>query len=109
MGIPYVPPPAIVEVVELNHVYDDEGRRVFSQVILWDWCARDSSHHVRDWAYVDKPPYAKVSGNTAYVPSGRGVQVIKGRAVRETWSQYDREAMDRAEVPERLRNRVIKR
>lgn len=121
MAIPYVPPPAVVEIVEHNHVYDDDGRLIWSQVIFWDWEPRDSQYHARDFVFTDREPRASVSpdgrgGAMVWVPSnhdeyGGGVQMIRGRVYRETWTQTDREAADRFAFPEwrERRGRVVRR
>ena len=38
-----------VDLVEINHFFDEQGRLVFDQVIFYDWCPEDSRYQVRDW------------------------------------------------------------
>lgn len=111
MAIPYLPPPAAVvtvDIVEVNHFYNDEGRPVWCQAIFWEWEPVDSEYHARDWVFVDQKPFADVKrrpdgGAVVYVPSevpgGQVVREIRGRLYRESWTQFDREAADRYRSP----------
>src|SRR5690606_33133755 len=38
-----------VDVLELNRVYDDQGRPILTQMIFWDWRQRDARLHVVAW------------------------------------------------------------
>lgn len=38
-----------VDLVEINHFYDDQGRLVFDQVIYYDWHTAQGRYQVRDW------------------------------------------------------------
>ena len=41
-----------VDLIELNHFYDEQGRLVFDQVIFYDWSAADARYNVRAWRLV---------------------------------------------------------
>src|SRR5580765_6538688 len=44
-----------VDMMEVNHFYDEHGRLVFDQVIFYDWSAADSHYHVRAWRLLKNP------------------------------------------------------
>ena len=44
-----------VDLIEVNHFYDEYGRLVFDQVIFYDWSADDSRYMVRAWRLVKNP------------------------------------------------------
>lgn len=41
-----------VDLIELNHFVDDEGREVFRQVIFYDWSDEHHRFHVRAWRLI---------------------------------------------------------
>ena len=44
-----------VDLIELNHFYDEHGKHVFDQIIFYDWSPDDSRYHVRAWRLLKKP------------------------------------------------------
>ena len=38
-----------VDLIEVNHFYDEKGRLVFDQIIFYDWSATRSRYNIRDW------------------------------------------------------------
>ena len=44
-----------VDLIELNHFYDEHGRLVFDQVIFYDWSKDDARYMVRAWRLVKNP------------------------------------------------------
>ena len=45
-----------VDLIELNHFYDEQGKLVFDQVIFYDWCNEQCRYNVRAWRLLKKPP-----------------------------------------------------
>ena len=41
-----------VDRIELNHLYDGDGRLVLDQVIFWEWSRSDCRFHVVDWRLI---------------------------------------------------------
>jgi hypothetical protein len=41
-----------VDLVELNHYYDDQGRVVFRQLIFYEWCSASGRFNIRDFCLV---------------------------------------------------------
>lgn len=90
------------DVLEINHVYDDQARPVLVQVMGWRQCV--DGLHCQWWVRCD-PHYLPVLDDqrVSMWIYGRSIfgsadQLIRVEApsFRETWTQWDREAIDRA-------------
>ncbi len=94
------PPTATVDLVEMNHCYDDSNRLRFVQVIYWD------DGHVREWHMIDviETVYSHQCGFKVIRKIGGRIQVVWGRAGKTTWTHADPEEQDRQWVP--VQNRV---
>ena len=59
VALAIAPQPAVLEdrvdVVELNHFYDGEGRLVLDQLVFYDFCQATCRHQVRAWRLVKRP------------------------------------------------------
>ena len=83
-----------VDLIELNHYYDDQGRHSYDQVILYEWSHDYSRYHVISWYLVEKNrsrlPF-KEAGTTNYVVrwydrDAKMKRVVRSGMFRETWS-----------------------
>ena len=97
-----------VDMIELNHFVDEEGREVFRQVIFYDWSDAHQRFHVRAWRLVKKP---------AQLPQRRWdpamfqctwhdeglLRQVWAPTMRETWTQRDPERVNREFLPENQR------
>lgn len=112
--------PDDVDVIELNHFYDEHGKPVFSQFIFWDWDHKHATHVVRAWIMAETTKDAAgkivVKGNVPVLrsrpkPTTDGWELVFadrahwsvyrrviGRSFRETWTQYDPELANRSIV-----------
>ena len=94
-----------VDMIELNHFVDEEGREVFQQVIFYDWSTEHKRFHVRAWRLVKKPsqvpkrrwdpPMYQCTWNDERV-----LRQVWAPSMRETWSQQDPERVNRTLLPE---------
>lgn len=96
------------DVIELNHYYDSRGRRLFSQLIFWEWRREEKLHRVFAYRVVAVPrevaPQRLPNGD--YVLLFRDDELlrrIRSPIWRETWLQYDPEQLDRDRRPCRRR------
>jgi len=94
----------VVDVIEVNHVYDDDGRPVFTQQIFWVWSERESRYHVRAWRMVKEaaqlPRRDHVHGGyVAQWLDGQTLRAVHALSIRETWTQYDVEMLERETLP----------
>lgn len=88
------------DVVEINHFYDDNGRLVFDQLIYWDWSEEDNRYQVRAWRLLKCEFQRPVrdwerGGFTAIWFDGERLRVVRHLSLRETWTQFDPELIER--------------
>ena len=104
-----------VDLIEVNHFYDEQGRLVFDQVIFYDWSAGDARYMVRAWRLVKNPNQLpqrdwKSGGYIAlWQDSGQGGEVLRhvhSTSIRETWTQYDPELVEREYLPKERRKEL---
>jgi hypothetical protein len=98
-----------VDLIEINHVYNDLGQPVFDQLIFWEWCQRSARWQVRAWrmakgAGIDRavPLPERDWQRGGYVLLWRDwdrLRIVRAAAVRETWTQYDPEMVEREVWP----------
>lgn len=97
-----------VDVMEVNHCFNDAGVHQYDQVIFWDWSSENSRYQVRAWRLVkqaDSLPYRSAERDE-YVCMWRDRDLfreVRAPVMRETWTCYDPEAIDRETLPETKR------
>ena len=92
-----------VDLIEINHFYDDQGRLVFDQVIYFDWSPEHSRYQVRDWRLLKALGQVPLRDwrDGGYVSEWEdfkqrnGLRRVRAKSVRETWTQYDPELVER--------------
>ena len=103
-----------VDLVELNHFHDDQGRPVFDQIIFYDWSAAEGRYQVRDWRLlksIDQIPLHN-SRDREFVAVWNDFKAqdtlrsTKAKMVRETWTQYDPELVEREYLAENKRRKL---
>ena len=100
-----------VDLIEVNHFYDEQGRLVFDQVIFYDWAPRDSRYMVRAWRLVKSPSQLpkqdfREGGYTAVWHDGDILRHVRAESKRETWTQYDPELVEREFLPKERRKEL---
>jgi hypothetical protein len=94
-----------VDLVELNHFVDDDGREVFRQVIFYDWSKTHHRFHVRAWRLIKNDSQIPVRRwnppryQCTWHDDGLLRQVWTPQ-LRETWTQQDPERVNRGLLPE---------
>lgn len=93
-----------VDIIEVNHFYDQNGRLVFDQVIFWQWHEYEGRYHVRAWRLLKRPSQLPVrdwkqGGYVATWYDGDVLRQVRSVWVRETFSQYDPELAEREFLP----------
>jgi hypothetical protein len=97
-----------VDVMEVNHCFNDAGVHQYDQVIFWDWSSEHSRYQVRAWRLVkqsDSLPYRSAERDE-FVCMWRDRDLfreVRAPLMRETWTCYDPEAIDRETLPETKR------
>ena len=97
-----------VDLIEVNHYYDSQGRLIFDQVIFYQWSQVDARFHVTAWRLLKSswqvPRKRWSDGNyTTTWRDGDVVRSVVGRNMRETWTQYDPELIERDFLPREYR------
>lgn len=100
-----------VDVVEVNHFYDDEGRLVFDQLIFRDWDYEASRFQVRAWRLLKSQaqfPTRNLQTGTYDVVwhDGEVMRRVTARAFLQTWTQHDPELRERSYLPKEQRRRL---
>ena len=100
-----------VDVIEVNHFYDDCGRHVFDQQIFWDWSG--TRYQVVAWRLIKSPemlPHRdwKRGGYVAMWRDNETLREVRAPAIRETWTQYDPELAERQVLPQEQRRHLTK-
>lgn len=103
-----------VDLIEINHYRDEKGRHVVDQIIFYDWSSIDGRLHVRDWRMLKRPaqiPHRDWQrGDFVAVwqdrQNGESLRTVRAPAMRETWTRYDPEIIDKEMVPESLRRKL---
>jgi hypothetical protein len=94
-----------VDLIELNHFVDEDGREVFQQVIFYDWSTQHRRFHVRAWRLVKQESQIPIRhwNPTRYECNWHDEGVLRSvwaPQLRETWSQTDPERVNRVLLPE---------
>ncbi len=94
-----------VDLIELNHFVDDEGREVFRQVIFYDWSREHHRFHVRAWRLIKHDSQLPVRrwNPQQFECTWHDDSLLRqvwSPKMRETWSQQDPERVNRAMLPE---------
>ena len=102
-----------VDLIEVNHFYDEQGRLVFDQIIFYDWSALESRYHVRAWRLLKTPAQMprkswEERGFVAILHDGEVLRKVKASSMRESWTQYDPELAEREYLPKEQRRELRK-
>ncbi len=100
-----------VDLMEVNHFYDEQGRLVFDQVIFYDWAPEHSRYMVRAWRLVKKPAQLPErdwvgGGYQAVWQDGEVLRRVRAESMRESWTQYDPELIEREYLPKEHRREL---
>jgi hypothetical protein len=97
-----------VDLIELNHFIDQDGREVFRQVLFYDWSKKHHRYIVRAWRLVKSDSqlprrhWSPACYQCTWHDEGL-LREITAPAFRETWTQQDPERQNRKIVPEEER------
>lgn len=105
-----------VDLIELNHFYDELGRNMYDQVIFYEWSPDYRRFHVIAWCLVEndlsRMP-TKVPGSDDYVVrwhdrDAKTRREVRASLYRETWSRVDPERANKKLLDEKLRTSLIR-
>ncbi|WP_202617372.1 hypothetical protein [Roseimaritima sediminicola] len=94
-----------VDLIEVNHFLDDNGRHVFDQIVFYDWSKADRCYNVRAWRLVKTPDQLPVRQWKPHryrcIWHDDGVlREVWSPLYRESWSQRDPERENRKRLAE---------
>jgi hypothetical protein len=103
----------VVDLIEVNHFYDEHGRLVFDQVIFYDWCGSQCRYQVRAWRLLKTP--AQVPQKNFHTGEyetvwhdGDVLRRVRAKSFRESWTQHDPELRERDYLPKDKRAELYK-
>jgi hypothetical protein len=102
-----------VDLIEINHFFDENGEAVFDQVIFYHWSVQQASFHVCAWRLLKTPTQVphrdwKRGGFVSRWQDGDQLREVRARSVCETWTQHDPEQLERRELPKEARRELSK-
>lgn len=104
-------PSDLVDLVEVNHFYDEHGKLVFDQIIFYDWCDVQCRYNVCAWRMLKRPAqipardWRKGSYSATWHENGV-LRRVSAKAMRETWTQHDPELVERDFLPKEHRREL---
>jgi len=100
-----------VDMVELNHFHDSNGKFCFSQVIFWRWDHVEGNYHVGEWRMIEGVSInPRPDKCTVKWKEHSGIErLVIAKHFRESWTQIDPERMDKNGHPESERIGLISR
>ena len=107
----------VVDLIELNHFYDQQGRLVYDQVIFYERAPETGRFQVRAWCLVEdreslnrrpvKNQQTELYQVDWFDTDQRLHRKITSRLYRESWTQIDPERINKKIHDERLRISMI--
>lgn len=98
-----------VDAIELNHVFDNEGKLILDQLIFHE--QTDSSFRIRAWR-LHKGQQVSRHPSGDYVllwHDGTVLREVRAKLFRESWSQHDPELRERSVYPKDMRRELTTR
>ena len=105
-----------VDLMELNHFYDEQGKHVFDQIIFYDWSSRHRRYNIRAWRLLkrrtqlpERAAHGRGFVTVWHDPKASNVlRKVCATSLRETWTQYDPELFERRFLPQNQRRELLK-
>ncbi len=102
-----------VDLIEINHYYDDAGKSVFDQLIYYNWDQHANRFNVCAWRLIKNPNQLPVRqpASGKYMSTWHDdklLLVVYADRTMESWTQYDPETMERTFFPKENRPDLIK-
>ena len=106
-----------VDLIELNHFYDYQGRHVYDQVIFYEQPPETGRFQVRAWCLIEdrdnlsRRPVKNAETQLVQVDwfdnDQRLLRKITSRSFRESWTQIDPERANKKVLEERSRIALV--
>ena len=97
-----------IDLIEVNHYFDDSGKLVFDQLIFYNWDTVAGRHNVVAWRLLKhKQQLPQRNPQTGLYYSswqdGATLRLVQADRILETWTQYDPETRERQFLPKERR------
>jgi len=102
-----------VDLIEINHFYDEKGQLILDQLIFYEWCPEKRHYDVRDWCLLksDAQLPRKNHRTRMFVTvfrDGQTLRKVHAKTIRESWTQYDPELAEQEFLPKEKRRMLTK-
>lgn len=100
-----------VDLIEINHTFDTNGRKYLDQVIFYEWSNKDCRYQVVAWRIFKKHSqfpiknWASRKYNTVWYDRDT-LRSVSSNQIRETWTGYDPELVERDFLPSKQRREL---
>ena len=111
-------PPSIaavdhVDLVEINHYFDPLGKKVFDQLVYYDWDDRAQRYNVVAWRLLKNKNQLPVRhpANGKYYSTWHDrklLRIVYASRQMETWTQYDPETYERKYLAKNKRSDLLR-
>lgn len=102
-----------VDLIEVNHYYNEHGRLVFDQIIFYEWSDTKARYDILAWRLLKRPSQLPIKDwktglYQAIWHDGSTLRHVVGKAFRESWTQYDPELRERDFLPKDERKELFR-
>ena len=102
-----------VDLIEINHYFDTNGKPVLNQLIFHEWNDRRQQFEICDYKLLRSDNHLPLHGMPGQVPyciwhDDQNLRMVRGRNTIETWTQYDPENRQRKSVPAEIRRGLLR-
>ena len=114
LGAPEITLTERVDLIEVNHFHDENGRLVLDQVIFYQWAGDQHQFIVRAWRMIrskNQFPHRSPNGQSyeCLWRDDKIMRCVQAPIVRETWTQVDPERANRQYQPQEGRRDLAQR
>lgn len=101
-----------VDLIEVNHVYDMQGKIVYTQAVFYEWCSGRNEYRVRAWRLLKARGQRPIrdfqrGGWEMIFWDGNRVRKVRATLVRASWTQYDLEQDERTRLAKEYRSGLL--
>ena len=105
-----------VDLIELNHYYDDLGRHAYDQIIFYEWSSEYRRFHVIAWCLVEEDlmrlptrDHARKAYSVRWQDrDSKKMRTVWSKHYRETWTQSDPERDNKKLMDEKYRISLLR-
>ena len=97
-----------IDLIELNHCYNEDGLPIFRQLVFWEWSPRSGDYRVAAYRVLRSDTaglrydWKRKEYVAAWCDNGV-LREVRSPHHRVTWTQFDPELVDRQFFPQELR------